>query len=113
MGLKIEKIYLIKNQKSANSGSLNNKIKLVLTKTIADARINQMGDQRQMTAFGKVYADARIVRLTGDFNADRIGLSNMNPVSLIPNFEITKAARHNHKTDFYIVIDNKQIGGGT
>lgn len=109
--MRIEKVYLLKNQSTSSSSSLNHKVVPALIETIADARVNQMGDQRQMTTFGKVYADARIVRLSGEHTADRIGLSKMDSKTLIPNYEITKIAKHQHKTDFYIVIDKKQVGG--
>lgn len=67
---------------------MNRKKKPELIETIADARINQMGDQRQMTAFGTVYADARIVRVSGEHLAERIGLSGMDSKSFEPNYAI-------------------------
>ncbi|MFO1546097.1 hypothetical protein ABC418_13930 [Lactiplantibacillus plantarum] len=109
--MRIEKVYLLSNQSTTPAGSLNRKKKLALIKTIADARINQMGDQRQMTAFGQVYADARIVRVSGSHAAERIGLGDMDSKSFEPNYAITKIAHHQHKTDFYIIVDKKLVGG--
>lgn len=109
--MRIEKIYLLSNQSSTPTGSLNRKKTPKLIETIADARVNQMGDQRQMAAFGKVYADARIVRVSGEHVAERIGLSDMNTKSFEPNYAITKIAHHQHKTDFYIVVDKQLVGG--
>ena len=109
--MKIERAYLLANKASTSAGSLNHKAEPTLLEMIADARVNQMGAQRQMTAFGKVYADARIVRVMGEHSADSIGLSGMSLKTFAPSYAITKVAYHQYRTDFYIIVDKKQVRG--
>ncbi|MDX3785518.1 hypothetical protein [Lactiplantibacillus plantarum] len=109
--MKIERVYLLANKTSTSAGSLNRKAEPTLLEMIADARVNQMGAQRQMTAFGKVYADARVVRVMGEHAADSIGLSGMSLKTFAPSYAITKVAYHQYRTDFYIIVDKKQVRG--
>ncbi|KAB1953808.1 MULTISPECIES: hypothetical protein [Lactiplantibacillus] len=109
--MKIERAYLLAKKTSTSAGSLNRKADPTLLEMIADARVNQMGAQRQMTVFGKVYADARIVRVMGEHAADSIGLSGMSLKTFAPSYAITKVAYHQYRTDFYIIVDKKQVGG--
>lgn len=109
--MKIERAYLLANKTSTSAGSLNRKAEPTLLEMIADARVNQMGAQRQMTVFGKVYADARIVRVMGEHAADSIGLSGMSLKTFAPSYAITKVAYHQYRTDFYIIVDKKQVRG--
>lgn len=88
--MKIERAYLLANKTSTSAGSLNRKAEPTLLEMIADARVNQMGAQRQMTVFGKVYADARIVRVMGEHAADSIGLSGMSLKTFAPSYAILK-----------------------
>lgn len=109
--MKIERVYLLANKTSTPAGSLNRKAEPTLLEIIADARVNQMGAQRQMTVFGKVYVDARIVRVMGEHAANSIGLSGMSLKTFTPSYAITKVAYHQYRTDFYIIVDKKQVGG--
>ena len=53
-------------------------------------------------ANGEMY-DATIVRVFGNWSADKIGLSDYNPYTGKGARKIQKVGRHFNRTDFYIV----------
>lgn len=89
-------VYLI-TEKTNDGDSLNFEGELSSIKVKANIKRTNL-----TLANGEMY-DATIVRVYGEYEADKIGLSDYDPDTGDNAHKIQKVGRHFNRTDFYIV----------
>ena len=94
-------VYLIQEDLAEDEDELDYKPKTSVTTVKANVKRTNL-----TFGNGKMY-DVTIVRVFGEVNADKIGLTDYDPAAQSTIHEIQKVGRHFQRTDFYIV--NREV----